>query len=832
MAGFNKRVLVIGGGTAGLSACAALHRHGLEVHVVEQEQRLGGKALGWACMATDTCRNCGACLAAALAEEVSGLEHVSVHCGTRVADINRKDDGFEAVLTGQHESTLEADAVLMACGFSPFDPAPLASLGYGVHEHVITTVDLNRLLKHNQMDRMLPKTSPARIAFIQCVGSRNRQLGRDYCSQVCCKISLRQAQKLLHLYPDAAIAVFHIDLQIIGKTCRTLYGDLSGRLAFRQGVPAEIAKGDEDGRVTIIHEDENSGQRTAESFDLVVLSVGMGPVEQSGFLAEKLEFNRNQWGFFEPRRDGGHTGVYAVGTAVGPMGIVDAIEQGKVAAAHIARDLRDVNVASTFPAVAVLGGGDDAVAVAEGLSRFGYPVRLLDPGDNNACQAEGIDHYTNAKPLSVEGVVGDYLVRIKTPDGMQKIKAGAFVVANGAERKTALSGTAGKHCISMEELAALDEDGLGARIAFWLDAQGPEWKENVARVLETAHLLAEKGRQVYVLMEKMLVHGMGGQRAYDAARKAGVVFLRLIDPSSVSLAEADGAVAVSFHDTTLPGVLLSLTCDHLVLPHRVVPDKANPAIAGILKQDVDVEGFAQSENVRHRPVGCPRKGVFYAGACHDEIDAHDLEQEIEAVAAGIDALFNAVSSGSQAPEIDEKLCARCLTCFRTCRHRAIVLQDEKKPRIVPHACYECGLCVASCPAKAIGQQHWNDADLVAGAQNASTLVFACERSAMLAAGEARRMGLALGDGITVQPVKCAGRISIETMLTALLSGAGRVVVAGCHRGNCRSMDSSLLAEKRVGYVREQTHQSEETIGFYPVAANEPEKFIRIVTGKA
>ncbi|MCU0615382.1 MAG: FAD-dependent oxidoreductase [Desulfobacterales bacterium] len=217
MSDSQKSVLVLGGGVAGLSAARTLNERGVVVHLVEKDDHLGGKAMNWACMATKTCENCSACLTAELVDQVSRQANTTIYTQTELSGLDKNAQGFEAFLKGEFSGKVSVDAVLMATGFSPFDPSGLKSLGYGSHEKVITTVELNELLKMGKISKLLPEHNSPKIAFIQCVGSRNRKLDRNYCSQVCCKISLRHANKLIHLYPEADITVLHMDLQVIGK---------------------------------------------------------------------------------------------------------------------------------------------------------------------------------------------------------------------------------------------------------------------------------------------------------------------------------------------------------------------------------------------------------------------------------------------------------------------------------------------------------------------------------------------------------------------------------------------------------------------------------------
>ncbi|MCF8139077.1 MAG: FAD-dependent oxidoreductase, partial [Desulfotignum sp.] len=231
-------VLVLGGGIAGMAAAQTLGDSNVQVHLVEAADHLGGNAASWACMATDECRQCGACLADDMVHQTGCHTHISVHLNTTLDRLDKTGDGFAAHLTSGE--TVTSGRIILATGFTPFDPTVLSSLQFGNQDKVITTAQLNQMLKSETLSDSLGNIAQPKIAFIQCVGSRNRKLDRDFCSQVCCKISLRHSDKLLHLLPDADITLFHMDLQTIGKETRCLAADLSTRMTLAQGVPAEI----------------------------------------------------------------------------------------------------------------------------------------------------------------------------------------------------------------------------------------------------------------------------------------------------------------------------------------------------------------------------------------------------------------------------------------------------------------------------------------------------------------------------------------------------------------------------------------------------------------
>jgi heterodisulfide reductase subunit A-like polyferredoxin/coenzyme F420-reducing hydrogenase delta subunit len=829
MSDSQKSVLILGGGVAGLSAARTLNERGVVAHLVEKDDHLGGKALNWACMATKTCENCGACLTAELVDQVSRQAHTTVYTQTELSGLDRNSNGFEAVLTGEFSGKVPVDAVLMATGFSPFDPSVLKSLGYGRHEKVITTVELNDMLKMGRISKLLSGQNSPKIAFIQCVGSRNRKLDRNYCSQVCCKISLRHANKLIHLYPEADITVLHMDLQVIGKEFRTFTEKLAKRIKLVQGVAAEIVADRQDGKLTIFHEDETIGVRTAHHFDLIVLSVGLGASENVGELALKLGVKPDPWGFLSHSQTDFPKGIYAAGTTRGPMNILNAISEGRITATRIVNDLNIAAGSDKKFRVAVVGAGNEAVSVSNALSKEGYPVVLIDSGNHAFSTNEHIKHLSNARLVSTEGTVGNFTLGITNGKGNHKESVGAVVVANGVARLQPEKNMISGRVVTFASLENYPEEKIPNKLAFWMDYSGPENKNIAGKILEMATSLAGKGKIIYVLMEKMLVHGLMGQKKYDAARKAGIKFLRVLSRTSADFSVEGEQIKLAYEDITLPGVKISVSCDMLVIPEKVEPSEDTSLLTEVLNQAVDAEGFIQSANSRHRPVASPRKGIFFAGSCHDEIDGDDLATEILAILAGLGYLGENGSPQGQAARIFENECIKCLTCIRVCPHGAVVLLSSNKPQIIPEACFECGLCVSNCPAKAIRQEAFLDEKLVEGAKDAETFIFACERSAFLAKHEARRLGLELNQKVHVQSVRCTGRIGIENMFAPLLKGAGRVIVAGCHEGNCRSMESGNFAGRRIEHTLTDLGMDANKLSFHPVAANEPEKFKKITS---
>jgi heterodisulfide reductase subunit A len=155
----------------------------------------------------------------------------------------------------------------------------------------------------------------------------------------------------------------------------------------------------------------------------------------------------------------------------------------------------------------------------------------------------------------------------------------------------------------------------------------------------------------------------------------------------------------------------------------------------------------------------------------------------------------------------------------------VVLRDGSQPRIAGQACLGCGICVSSCPARAITAES-QDPEVRNSA--ARTVVFACERSGALAA---RAAGLATGnqaDTFEIITIPCAGRLDQVTLVQPLINGVQNVIVAGCHEGNCRSITGSNTAAARVRQMAEVGSDPDTAVSYHAVAANETGKLVRIL----
>jgi quinone-modifying oxidoreductase, subunit QmoA len=215
---------------------------------------------------------------------------------------------------------VEAGAIVLATGWSPYDATKMDNLGYGQCKNVITNAIMERLASSGgptggEIVRPSDSKKPENIAFVQCAGSRDDN-HLPYCSAVCCMGSLKQARYLREKNPDAKITIFYIDIRSIGSLENFYYDMLEDEnITFIKGKVAKIAEDAGSGDLTLDVEDTLTGDKLHQQFDMVVLATGVVPnTTEIRFLpGVKLD----DYGFI----NGEVEGVYAAGCAKRPCDV-------------------------------------------------------------------------------------------------------------------------------------------------------------------------------------------------------------------------------------------------------------------------------------------------------------------------------------------------------------------------------------------------------------------------------------------------------------------------------------------------------------------------------
>ncbi len=239
---------------------------------------------------------------------------------------------------------LTAAAVVVATGFTPFNPERKGTYGYNRFSNVISGLDLERIKRRNGfLARPSDGAAAQKIAFIQCVGSRDENLGNLWCSQICCPYALRTAESLKHKNPDLDVTIFYMDIQNTGKSFPAFYETCKDDIRFIRSIPVDIFPVEND-NLNMRLFDETEGTPVMESFDLVVLSIGIMPNSENKPISELLGLALDQDGFFQNsdalnKTSTSNDGIFIAGTAQGPKNIAASMAHAGQAASGVLKYL-------------------------------------------------------------------------------------------------------------------------------------------------------------------------------------------------------------------------------------------------------------------------------------------------------------------------------------------------------------------------------------------------------------------------------------------------------------------------------------------------------------
>ncbi len=256
----------------------------------------------------------------------------------------------EAICHDQREELkeIEVGAVVLCPGFEEFDPSSLMAYGYNRYANVVTSIEFERILSASgpyggHLVRPSDKKEPKRIAWLQCVGSRDEQVGCGYCSSVCCTYAIKEAMIAKeHSRAELETAIFFMDIRTHGKDFEKYYE--RGKNQGIRFVHSKVYDVQEtpSGSLRLRYTTEEGGVHE-EEFDMVVLSVGLRPPKEASKQAEKLGLQLNEYGFCatDPLQPvaSSRPGVYVAGAFSGPKDIPETVVQASAAAAAASAQL-------------------------------------------------------------------------------------------------------------------------------------------------------------------------------------------------------------------------------------------------------------------------------------------------------------------------------------------------------------------------------------------------------------------------------------------------------------------------------------------------------------
>lgn len=268
------------------------------------------------CLACGICCECGECVKACLAKAIS----------------HDMTDSIEEIQVG---------AVVLAPGYEEFDARLRGEFGFGRYDNVVTNVQFERMLSaggpyKGHLQRPGDGREPRKIAFIQCVGSRDSANARAYCSSVCCMAAIKEAVVAESHSPGLDTTIFYTDIRAFGKDFDRYYERAkSDGVKFERSMISRVVEMPGTGNLRISH--LKDGVPVDEEFDLVILSTGLRPSEEALRTASAVGVELNECGFCKSDEMAtvatSRRGVFVAGAFQEPKDIPETVTQASAAAA-------------------------------------------------------------------------------------------------------------------------------------------------------------------------------------------------------------------------------------------------------------------------------------------------------------------------------------------------------------------------------------------------------------------------------------------------------------------------------------------------------------------
>ena len=333
----SKPILIVGGGPAGLAAAHSLATFGQACILVEKEDRLGGAPIleGYAKLVPsgEWARDA----IGGMVDRVAGHELIDVRTEATVTAFSGEAGNFTAALS--NGESVEVSAVILCTGFTHFDSANKPEWGFGTYPDVVTTSQVEQMISSGNGVRCPSDgRKPGRVAILLCVGSRDRQIGREWCSKICCTVSANLAMEIREELTECHVYIYYMDIRTFGLLESTYYWRSQEEFKVKY-IKARIAEVTSDGEKLIVKGEDTLVKRPITiPFDMVVHAIGMDPNVDNKGLSDVFGVDLEPQGFVDKASSysatglTNKTGVFVAGAATGPETIDDSIAQGKAAA--------------------------------------------------------------------------------------------------------------------------------------------------------------------------------------------------------------------------------------------------------------------------------------------------------------------------------------------------------------------------------------------------------------------------------------------------------------------------------------------------------------------
>ncbi len=249
----------------------------------------------------------------------------------------------------EEDEVVRVGAIIMAPGYEVFNARLKGEYGYGVYPNVVTSIEFERILSASgpfggHIQRPLDKKEPGKIAFIQCVGSRDPSRGIHYCSSACCMYATKEAMIAKEHLSSIEPTIFYMDIRAHGKGFDQYYERAIRQYGVRYiRCMVSSVKEIQPGNDLLLRYVNGNGSVSEEIFDLVVLSVGFRTPERLREMSRRIGVELDEHGFCKTSpltpMDTTRPGIFAAGVFAGPKDIPETVMQATAVASRVAEIL-------------------------------------------------------------------------------------------------------------------------------------------------------------------------------------------------------------------------------------------------------------------------------------------------------------------------------------------------------------------------------------------------------------------------------------------------------------------------------------------------------------
>jgi heterodisulfide reductase subunit A len=462
----------------------------------------------------------------------------------------------------------------------------------------------------------------------------------------------------------------------------------------------------------------------------------------------------------------------------------------------------------------------------------------------NACERKAIEF--EMQPETVELEVGTIVVAtgadVFDPSIIPHYGYGKYpnvITSLEFERLINAGGPSGGHLIKPSDKQIPERVAFLQCVGSRSDRNGRLYCSNVCcmNTIKDSLLIKEHWpeTEIYVFYVDIRAYGKGFEDLYKRARERGVMFIRGLPAEITEDKKTHSLWLVG--ENTLQKELYKTNVDMVILSVGLESRKDSEVIQRLLTLSRNQDGFFLEAHPKLRPVDAATGGVFFAGCAESPKDIKDSVTQASAAAAraGILMAKGKINVEAITPIAFPEKCKLCGLCTKVCPYNAITLnKDLKCIEIAEAACGGCGTCAAECPFGALTQKHFTDQQVTAQIDavtehdaDQKIVAFCCNWCSYAGADFAGVSRMQYPPNVRIIRTMCSGRVAPKFIERAFARGAGAVLVAGCHIGDCHYINANYQTQKRIERLwkkMEQNGLNKERLQLLWASAAEGERF--------